>query len=652
MFKKVGLQFKISLLILSIFFAMIIVSSIVNIILVNNVNRKKSLDYLKKSVEAESYRGQNILKIEYVYLSELASTLEDLYSIGIRDRNTYSSVISNYVQNEDSNIVAMGCIFNKDLLDSDANYINNEFYADIAGQFGVYFAKNNGNAFQQKFVSSDLNAEYFTVSKNTSKPHITPIYLYNIGNTKTEIYTWSIPIFDSNGKNIGVVVANVSPKSLAASIAKIKPYPESQVILFDTAGNLVYNAGKSDGIGENAYNVYDWYKNFQIIENVRAGKSLNFEHFTTVFNEVGTYVISPVTMFEGYNWGIEILTPSRVIQAETTNIRNIMIGILIFILIVSVVITPIIIRKKVSNIIILLAKDIMAMSTGDLTIEIPQGFEKKNDEWGDIARGWKKAMDNFNSVINTVRHSAEQVTTAANEVLIGNNDLSERTESQASSLEETAASMNEMASAIKESAEGVAQSTSIVIDAKEYINKAGVIIEDSVHKMDNVYEASAKIMDITKLIENIAFQTNILALNASVEAARAGDQGRGFAVVASEIRNLAQNTQESVKNITSLITDSNDKIKLAASSVQESKTIFNEILEKMDNAASIMDKINTAAQEQEKGIDQVNIAINNMDASVQKNAALVSEATSASESLLSEANDLLKAISYFNLKNN
>ena len=652
MFKKVGLQFKISLLILSIFFAMIIVSSIVNIILVNNVNRKKSLDYLKKSVEAESYRGQNILKIEYVYLSELASTLEDLYSIGIRDRNTYSSVISNYVQNEDSNIVAMGCIFNKDLLDSDANYVNNEFYADIAGQFGVYFAKNNGNAFQQKFAASDLNAEYFTVSKNTSKPHITPIYLYNIGNTKTEIYTWSIPIFDSNGKNIGVVVADVSPESLAASIAKIKPYPESQVILFDTAGNLVYNAGKSDGIGENAYNVYDWYKNFQIIENVRAGKSLNFEHFTTVFNEVGTYVISPVTMFEGYNWGIEILTPSRVIQAETTNIRNIMIGILIFILIVSVIITPIIIRKKVSNIIILLAKDIMAMSTGDLTIEIPQGFEKKNDEWGDIARGWKKAMDNFNSVINTVRHSAEQVTTAANEVLIGNNDLSERTESQASSLEETAASMNEMASAIKESAEGVAQSTSIVIDAKEYINKAGVIIEDSVHKMDNVYEASAKIMDITKLIENIAFQTNILALNASVEAARAGDQGRGFAVVASEIRNLAQNTQESVKNITSLITDSNDKIKLAASSVQESKTIFNEILEKMDNAASIMDKINTAAQEQEKGIDQVNIAINNMDASVQKNAALVSEATSASESLLSEANDLLKAISYFNLKNN
>ena len=650
MFKKIGLQFKISLLILSIFFAMIIVSSIINIVLVNNANKRKSLDYLKKSVEAESYRGQNILKMEYNHLSEMASAIEALYDIGIKDRNAYLTTISNYTKEDDANIIAMGCLFNKDLIDSDADYANSELYNNVGGQFAVYLTKNNGNVTIQKLSMSEVNADYFTKSKNTLKPYITPIYMFNIGNSQVEMYTWSIPIFDNNGKNIGVVIADVTAQSLSKSIEKIKPYSESQVILFDTVGNLVYNAGKSDGIGKNAYEVYSWYQGLNIVENVHSGQSLNFEHYTTVFNEVGTYVISPIPMLDGYYWGIEILTPSRVIQAETNNIRNIMILILVLILIISVIITPIIIRKKVSNIIMVLAEDIVGMSSGDLTIEIPKGFEKRHDEWGDIARGWDKAMNNFNNVINTVKHSAEQVSTAANEVLIGNNDLSERTESQASSLEETAASMNEMASAIKESAEGVAQSTAMVSDAKESLNKAGLIIEDSVNKMHDVYESSAKIMDITKLIEGIAFQTNILALNASVEAARAGDQGRGFAVVASEVRNLAQNTQESVKNITSLITDSNNKIKLAAGSVEESKNIFNEILEKMDNASAVMDKINIAAQEQEKGIDQVNIAINNMDSAVQKNAALVSEATSASESLLSEANDLIKAIEYFKLK--
>ena len=210
--------------------------------------------------------------------------------------------------------------------------------------------------------------------------------------------------------------------------------------------------------------------------------------------------------------------------------------------------------------------------------------------------------------------------------------------------------MNEMASNVKLAVSDVSDSTNMVVEAKEYVNKAGRIIEESVNKMDAVYESSSKIMDITKMIESIAFQTNILALNASVEAARAGDQGRGFAVVASEVRNLAQNTQESVKNITSLIVDSNDKINLAAASVNESKEIFNDIADRMDKVSDLMQKVNIAAKEQENGIEQINVAINEMDSSVQQNAALVEEASSSSQLLLNEAQNLNKLIDFFKLR--
>ena len=218
---------------------------------------------------------------------------------------------------------------------------------------------------------------------------------------------------------------------------------------------------------------------------------------------------------------------------------------------------------------------------------------------------------------------------------------------QASHLEETASSMEQIASTIKSSADNSVRGNRMMQDSEKSVQEAGDIIEATTNNIELVFEASNKITDIIKIIENIAFQTNILALNAAVEAARAGEQGKGFAVVASEVRNLAQTSQSSVKDITALIADSNEKIKTATETARKSKEIFMDIEQKIEDTSKIMQDISAMAVEQQAGVDQVNIAVSQMDQSTQQNASLVEEATASSEALMGQARELVELMHFF-----
>lgn len=274
------------------------------------------------------------------------------------------------------------------------------------------------------------------------------------------------------------------------------------------------------------------------------------------------------------------------------------------------------------------------------------------DELGELSDAFVAMRKKLVATIHKVEDSANQISAAAKELAEQNTDLSRRTESQAASIEETSASMNEISNNIRQSSNDSVNGNKMIMDSKDSIENAGNIISETTKNIEEVHEASSKIKDITKIIEDIAFQTNILALNASVEAARAGEQGKGFAVVASEVRNLAQTTQTSVKSITDLIENVYNKIDKATETARESQTIFVEIQNKIDEASTMMQNISHSAVEQQSGIDQIKIAIEEMDTTTQRNAALVEEATASADVLFSQSKELMDAIHIFQLPEN
>ena len=266
-----------------------------------------------------------------------------------------------------------------------------------------------------------------------------------------------------------------------------------------------------------------------------------------------------------------------------------------------------------------------------------------------VALALQTALARMDGAVSAVREASLNIETAGNEIAAGNQDLSYRTEEQASSLEETAASMEELTSTVKQNADNARQANQLAVSAASVAVRGGSVVAQVVDTMGAINTSSRKIVDIIGVIDGIAFQTNILALNAAVEAARAGEQGRGFAVVASEVRSLAQRSAAAAKEIKVLIGDSVDKVEEGSKQVAEAGRTMDEIVGSVKRVTDIMAEIEAASKEQALGIEQVNQAITQMDQVTQQNAALVEEASAAARSLQEQAGSLAEVVGVFQL---
>ncbi|GKS77714.1 PAS domain-containing methyl-accepting chemotaxis protein [Acidovorax sp. SUPP950] len=284
------------------------------------------------------------------------------------------------------------------------------------------------------------------------------------------------------------------------------------------------------------------------------------------------------------------------------------------------------------------------MAAGDLTERLRV---TRSDGVGDLQKALSQLNVNLQSIVRDALQETEKMRVSSRAIAQGNQELSGRTETQASNLQETAASMEEITGTVQQTAESARQAADLARQATGVAERTSGAVDGVAATMQQIQAASGRIGEITQLIDSIAFQTNILALNAAVEAARAGEQGRGFAVVAGEVRSLSQRTLTAAREIRQLIDQSAEKVGEGRQRTESAQKTMQESLDLVRRVGALIGQIHSAADEQQAGISQVNSAVSHLDGITQQNAALVEENAALALELQSQAQTVSDAVQVF-----
>jgi methyl-accepting chemotaxis protein len=286
-----------------------------------------------------------------------------------------------------------------------------------------------------------------------------------------------------------------------------------------------------------------------------------------------------------------------------------------------------------------------ALSEGDLSIR-PRAIVS-TDATGRVLGALEEVAHGLSVMVEDIRTTAQEVSVATTQISSGVADLSARTETSASAAQKTTSSLEELSTAIRSSAESAQNADTLSREASSVAQEGGEVVAEVVTSMDAIDAQAKRIGEIVGVIDGIAFQTNILALNAAVEAARAGEQGRGFAVVAGEVRTLAQRSSEAAKEIRTIIESSQAEVRSGVSKAKNAGQTMNRIVSAIGEVSRTVSTISQASSQQADGVAHLNEVVSDMDMLSQQNAALVEQASAATDSLNQQAQHLVERLSRF-----
>ncbi|TDV97289.1 methyl-accepting chemotaxis protein [Halomonas alkaliantarctica] len=618
------------------------------------------------------------IKGELEHALTLATSLANTNAmIGQEDEN--GRPLMTMSRRELSLLVRQTVVDNTELLDAFIGWEPNAFGSDARytgredqgygpdGRFMPWWYRTESGDIEVLALGSDMEnqerdadgirrGEYYLCTKETKRSCVVDPHLYDYNGETLLVTSFNAPILVDNEfrGSAGVDLSVEFIQSLLEEANASLYDGAGEIALIASQGALAAYTSSPDLLGKHVENVLD--------ADLQAGiaQAQQGEKVRRLDTEQGmTELYWPFSIDESGNpWVLMIRLPESAVLSGLNNLQEQMqsqretstLGMIVMGLVIAFLglIASWLLGSSISRPLKQLADRMreIASGDGDLTQRLPV---RGRDEGAELAIQFNAFAVKIHDVLVDVRTSSESVHHAANEIAMGGQDLSRRTDNAAASLQQTSASIEEITSTVQHTAASAKEANKLSQTASEVAREGGQVVANVVTTMEDITHASDKIGEIVTLMNSISFQTNLLALNASVEAARAGEHGRGFAVVADEVRKLAGRSSEAANDIQKLIEDSQSKVNNGTTLVRNAGSTMKEIVAHITRVTDVLEEINAATSEQSEGIKQVNIAVAELDRMTQENAAMVEESTTAAEQLKEQADHLAVTIGSFKL---
>jgi methyl-accepting chemotaxis protein len=539
---------------------------------------------------------------------------------------------------EQPDLLSAGFIWEPDALDGrDAAWAGKAPRFDASGQYKVLWMRGAQGGYAAMPVQMDTpgSADWYELPRRTGKPVFMEPYAYPMDGKEVLAASLVSPIV-VDGRFRGAVFADFSLAQLGRLLAALPSMPGTGMALVSNGG--LYAAH------DDAHQLRQPARDIPVegLKAVKAGLPYEYE------DDARVHLLQPLRVHPDMPpWAVRVSFPKALAtQAARTLVRDTLLAALACAALATLVLLWVLHRLLLP--LRELSQVMGGLSQGEADLGV-QLDARGHDELARIAGGFNGFVRKVNRSLWHIRESSSSMLLAASEIATGNNDLSTRTESAASSLQRTAASMESLSRHVGHTARAADQVNQLAESASAVAAQGGELVQRVVDTMSDIHRNSRRVADITGVIDGIAFQTNVLAINASVEAARAGERGRGFGVVAGEVRLLAQRCAEAAREIKALVQASVEQVDQGAVLAQRTGQTMRDVVNAVQTLTTLIGDIRHATGDQSRSLQDIHAAVALLDAATQQNAALVEQGLAAAESLREQSAALAQVAAGFRL---